>query len=270
LVIDYLDSNKIKISSSVDDSFLLLVRNTDNTKVSLEYHQNNGSGANALEIYKFILRQENGNLQVMNPRVSLLTIASGSNNNLKVSFESCICGSILMHQSEAQTEISNSIIDGKGSDISLVCYQANVTNSTLFGKMTCEILHMASNSIFTDIVFVKRRQSGCVRFSYILPDSQTPKRYRCVPEYYKPTEALLNDQDLSPSPIVRFTDIVYPFPGYGQLHKKIAPQILQGGDNGSEMGVFNNQFLPQRIKNLKSACDEYLPIRMESGVLLVT
>ena len=41
---------------------------------------------------------------------------------------------------------------------------------------------MASEVIFTDRVRAVRRQAGCVRFSYVPPGSQTPRRFRCQPE----------------------------------------------------------------------------------------
>jgi hypothetical protein len=61
----------------------------------------------------------------------------------------------------------------------------------------------------------------------------------------------------------------YGDPAYGQLHKSVDVKIFEGADNESEMGVFNNLYQPQRIKNFKSALDEYLRFGMEAGPILI-
>ena len=205
--------------------------------------------------------------------------ASGSNENLVVSLDSTISGRIFMTQSEAKVKLNNSIVDGKGSVDALACYQCTaMENSTIFGRVNFSILELASNIIFTDIVLVKRLQTGCVRFCYVPPGSRTPRRYHCQPEYFNATRAPLvggkddsNDGDISMNLIPKFTSVVYGDPGYAQLHKNNIPgPIFDGGDNGSEIGVFNHLHQAQRIKNIKSSLDEYLRFGLEAGIFLVT
>jgi len=168
-------------------------------------------------------------------------------------------------QSEAELKAIDSIIDGKGKNNAIECRSATIQNTTVFGKTRCDELKLASNVIFTDIVNVKLRQKGCVRFSYIPEGSQTPRRYMC-----QPSEANLSS-DIKPIKVyTQFTSQRYGHPGYSQLDKNVSRKIFEGADNGAEMGAFNYLYQPQRIKDLKSSLDEYLRFGLEAGVFLKT
>ena len=119
------------------------------------------------------------------------------------------------------------------------------------------------------MIFAIRRQIGCVRFCYIPKGSQTPRRYRCQPEF-PPESPESTREEISLRIRPRFTSTRYGDPGYAQLHKNISEEIFEGADNGSEMGVFNNLYQPQRINNLKSVIVEYLRFGLEAGIFLVT
>src|SRR3546814_18105834 len=41
---------------------------------------------------------------------------------------------------------------------------------------------LASEVIFDGPVLCERRQTGCIRFSWLAPGSETPQRYRCQPD----------------------------------------------------------------------------------------
>ena len=53
--------------------------------------------------------------------------------------------------------------------------------STFFGELWLRQLQM-SECIATGRIDVSRTQEGCVRFSYVVPGSRTPRRYRCQPD----------------------------------------------------------------------------------------
>jgi hypothetical protein len=124
-------------------------------------------------------------------------------------------------------------------------------------------------------VMVMRTQKGCVRFCYIPEGSQTPKRYRCQPEYFKATKHSRrngsdDDNNMTLNLVPRFTSLIFGDPGYAQLHTSIGEPIWDGADNGSEIGVFNHLYQAQRIKNLRSSLDEYLRFGLEAGIFPVT
>lgn len=176
----------------------------------------------------------------------------------KTMYEFVARGGRVYNQSDARLSAIDSIIDGKGQHEAIEAYSAKLENTTVFGKTRVYKLNLASNVIFTDTVSSTITQEGCVRFSYIPPCSKTPRRYICQPQEGK---AAVRPE---------FTSEVYGDPGYAQLHRGIAPEIFQGGDNGAEMGAFNHLLQPQRIADLKSSLDEYLRFGLEAGVFLVT
>src|SRR6185312_12413697 len=55
--------------------------------------------------------------------------------------------------------------------------------TTIFGEVHVQQLVLASEVIFSERVVAQRRQSGCVRFSYVPEGSVTPRRYRCQPDF---------------------------------------------------------------------------------------
>lgn len=161
-------------------------------------------------------------------------------------------------QSDARIKLNDSIVDGKGNVAAVQAHRASIENSTVFGKTMVDVMDLASNSIFSDLVNVSVRQQGCVRFSYIPRGSTTPQKYKCQPEESK--------DNVTPS----FTSTTYGDPGYAQMYRHADEKILEGADNGAEMGAFNSIYQPQRISDLRTALDEYLRFGLEAGVILVT
>jgi hypothetical protein len=65
-----------------------------------------------------------------------------------------------------------------------------------------------------------------------------------------------------------FNSFRYDTPTYCQLSDCCAEEIKRGADDESEMGVFHDLFQPQRIANLSVRLDEYLPARMDIGIIV--
>jgi hypothetical protein len=197
--------------------------------------------------------------------------------NTIVEIDHCILGGIRVAPG-AQVEIRNSIVDANAE--SGVAYAGidglsagaplRIENSTVIGKVHTSLLPLASNSIFLAQVaqgdgwqapvWSDRRQDGCARFSFLPPGSRTPRRYRCQPA---------SDADAAR---VRpnFTSLRYGDPGYCQLGRSSAPEVRQGADDGSEIGVFHDLFQPRRETNLRVRLTEYAPFGLEVGFVFVT
>ena len=165
---------------------------------------------------------------------------------------------------------------------------ATLIRTTIFGEVYVEEL-FASEVIFASQVRSKRRQTGCVRFSYVPEGSETPRRYRSQPDFEILSETQLAEQTaalqgrtlsnadrdtirddvrawLQPS----FTNLRYGQPGYGQLFVECPEQILTGAEDGSEMGAFCFLKQPQRATSLRVRLQEYLPFGLEAGLIYVT
>jgi hypothetical protein len=65
----------------------------------------------------------------------------------------------------------------------------------------------------------------------------------------------------------RFTSTRYGNPGYAQLMLDCSSEITQGADDESEMGVFHDLFQPQRMINLESRLEEYVPAGMDIEII---
>ena len=135
-----------------------------------------------------------------------------------------------------------------------------VEQSTVIGPVFAREMPLASGAIFTDPVWALRRQAGCVRFCYLPPGSQTPRRHRCQPA--DPRDA----DRIRPA----FTTLRYGLGGYAQLSAAVPAEIAAGTDDGGEMGVFHDQYQYQRVANLRLRLDEYLRFGLEAGVLFAS
>ena len=90
-------------------------------------------------------------------------------------------------------------------------------------------------------VHAERRQTGCVRFTYLPFASLVPRRFRCQPESAE------GESDVAP----RFTSLRYGVAAYCQLARSTPDEIRTGADDESEMGAFHALFPAQRETNLQ-------------------
>ncbi len=160
-----------------------------------------------------------------------------------------------------------------------------IERSTIFGALHVQELTLASNTIFGAPALADRRQSGCVRFSFLPAGSLVPQRHRCQPDLAiqqaierarAQNEALSPAQQEQSGAAIRawlqpsFTDRRYGQPGYAQLGLACPGEIRTGADDEAEMGVFNQLQQPQREANLRTNLDEYLRFGLEAGIFYVT
>jgi hypothetical protein len=151
------------------------------------------------------------------------------------------------------------------------CYEMDIRNSTVFGAVDTVLMDLASNTIFTDTVKVRRVQSGCVRFSYFPDDSRVPRPYKCQPiDSYPEGASEAEKSALAAGLKPRFTSERYGDPGYAELRQDTASEIFQGADNGAEMGAFNYLLAALRLQSLDAALAEYLRFGLEAGAILAT
>jgi hypothetical protein len=144
---------------------------------------------------------------------------------------------------------------------------------TAIGRIKADALSLVSNTIllaelpggadpddWPGSVVARRRQDGCIRFSYVPPGSRTPRRFRCQPE----REA--NAARVEPM----LTSTRYGDPGYCQLADATSLLVREGADDESEMGAFHELFLPRREAHLRTRLDEHLRFGLEAGVFHAT
>jgi hypothetical protein len=122
-----------------------------------------------------------------------------------------------------------------------------------------------------------------MRFCYVTPDSRTPRRYECQPDLVEEAvrarfrhgdlssverDSFLATEQLRVEP--EFNSNSYGTPTYCQLTQTCAEEITRGADDKSEMGVFHDLYLSQRVANLRVRLDEFTPAGMNAGIVYVS
>lgn len=195
-----------------------------------------------------------------------VTVGSG-NNLLKMTVTHSITGPITSSNTRSSFTIQDSILDGSKDSPSLISHIANLKNTTIFGPVTVDRVD-ATNTLFDEPIVATRTQEGCVRFCYLPEGSKTPMPYRCPPNYLNSSKDISNDMKLKVKP--RFTSKMFGHFSYAQLHTSTAKQISEGGDNESELGVYNSLYQPQRLHNFMDGLDEYVRFGTQAGVFFIT
>ncbi|MCC7174006.1 MAG: hypothetical protein IT159_02325 [Bryobacterales bacterium] len=147
---------------------------------------------------------------------------------------------------------------------------AALSRVTVLGDASFREITLASDCIFAGRVKTDKRQSGCVRFSYVPPGSATPRRYRCQPD------GTVKDLDEAAAALVlaqvvpEFVSVRFGEPGYCQLSLTAPAEIASGAENGSEMGAWHLLSNPLREANLRIRLEEYLPFGLEAGLIYMS
>jgi hypothetical protein len=199
-------------------------------------------------------------------------VAGKRNNDLTVTLERAICGPVTLDPGIQGLHATDSIFDGGIGELTSSTELAEGTGAqaiaapdvrldacTVLGRTSARTLH-ASNCLFTSIVEVERRQTGCVRYSYLPLASVVPRRFECEPR----------DEAAAKRVAPTFTSVTHGEPGYGQLGRGLAPELAHAADDDGEVGAFHFLQQPQRLANLEGRLDEYLRFGLEAGVFLVT
>jgi hypothetical protein len=225
---------------------------------------------------------------VPDPSIAAAEVINGApaNSELRLELAFSITGPVRLPRLAEGIWALDSIIDGLGQ----IAIEApggepgpvvHLERTTIRGATRLRMIDLASEVIFEGLVECQRVQTGCVRFSYVPPDSQTPRRYRCQPtlairreiEAAGPLtpaeEATLTDR-ITHRVRPEYTSEIYGQPAYLQLSIKAPPEILTGAEDGSEMGAWSHLKQPQREANLRHRLEEYLPFGLEAGLIYET
>jgi hypothetical protein len=160
----------------------------------------------------------------------------------------------------------------------------HIERTTLRGALHARQIDLATEVIFDGLVVSERTQIGCVRFCYVEPESQTPRRYRCQPDLAEQDalDAAAAAGPLSQADIDRirgevrlrvrptYADICCGQPAYLQLGLSGPVEIATGAEDGSEIGVYCHLKQPQREGNLRQRLQEYVPFGLDWGLVYET
>lgn len=197
-----------------------------------------------------------------------------AHERLRVELVRAICGPIESDAPEVELAVRDSAIDAADTGdpaVTLPAGHAAFARSTVVGAVEVQRFD-ASNSIFTGLVVAARRQSGCVRFSFVPAGSLTPRRFRCQPDLaLAEAEGDAAAEALALARTVpEFAGVSLAHPAYLQLAQRTPASIRSGADDGAEMGVWHHLRQPQREANLRVSLDEFLRLGLEAGPLFAT
>jgi len=213
------------------------------------------------------------------------TAGDPRNEDLRLEIAFSIVGPLRLPEHAKGIWVLDSIVDGVNTSAIAATGSDDETGPpvslervTVFGPSFVKEIAYGSEVIFDAPVVAARSQSGCLRFSYVPPGSETPQRYRCQPDLRidKEVEELGESARAAITAQVRmwlvpsYTSMSYGQPGYAQLHLSCPREITTGASDESEMGVFCHLKQPQREANLRLRLEEYLPFGLEAGLIYVT
>jgi hypothetical protein len=169
-----------------------------------------------------------------------------------------------------------------------------ILTSTVIGRLLALSLPLVSDSILHSRpaspgqapVRALRRQSGCLRYSFVPDGSITPHRFRCQPQLAiddavaareAETGAPVTDAkraelaaQILPWLVPSFTALTASAPAYAQLRRSAPAEIRTGASDEGEMGAYHLLHEPQRETNLRIRLDEYLRFGLEAGLIYET
>lgn len=161
-----------------------------------------------------------------------------------------------------------------GAAVAAEGLDAHIRDATLLGHLRVKTIE-ATNLIATGAAVARRRQTGCVRYSFLGPGSQAPRRFRCQPDLavadrlaQRAPAALAPGEEaavrLGAAPV--FLDTGLDQPTAAMLSARAPDAIRRGGEGGTEMGAFAAAGQAIRRANLASLFGEDLPAALEGAI----
>jgi hypothetical protein len=226
-------------------------------------------------------------------------VTSGNAGRAAVIIDSSVVGPLALDDACRSVTVRDSIVGARPEpDLIAPALRAagprpgpltTVERTTVLGGLLAWEIEHVSESIVTGPVQAERLQVGCVRYSYIVPGSRTPGRFRCQPDLALderlrelageagarglPAPATLPPDErarvlarLEP----RFTSGRPDHPGLGQLAQSSAIELRAGAEDGSEMGAFCTLAQPRRETSLHQVVREHAPAGLDIGIFYIT
>jgi hypothetical protein len=202
-------------------------------------------------------------------------------DGVEIAIDRSIVGPIAIDDGASTTTgrvvVTDSIVstdDAPGDALTAAPLDGQLQNVTIFGGSAFRSLE-ATNVIFVDRVLATRRQSGCVRYSWVPSGSSVPRRFRCQPDLAVAAATARKTSPLSAAekaavelgikPV--FIDHSLDEPTVAMLHPLVTDAIRLGGEHDSEMGVFSVAAEGLRMANVTTLFDDYVPLGLEAGLI---
>lgn len=183
----------------------------------------------------------------------------------RLDIERCVLGSLAERTgvpggacSAASVHLRDSIVLAHGTEpaIALGTAELVLDRCTVFGSVVCGRAEI-SQTIIDGEVRVENAQDSCFRFSAARSGGRIPAQY----------ESVLFPEGL---PAETFVSRRFGDPGLAQLSAACPRSVARGGEDGTEMGVFNRALAPVKHDDLAAKLAEYAPVQARVQIVAVT
>lgn len=201
--------------------------------------------------------------------------AAGTNNNagLQINVTQTHLTSIQLPDPVQELNFSNSLL-GNPEDFTVEAVAAGAalctfSACTVFGPVEVREI-WTDNCIFLQPINSLRSQSGCLRYSYVAPGSHTPRRYECQPDNAvranPDIDRVVVEQQLRPV----FESLDPGDPAFARLKGTTHRGILEGGEQGVEMGFFAGLLHPQKTRFAQQNISDFTRAGMDADLITNT
>jgi hypothetical protein len=198
-------------------------------------------------------------LSVYDPAMELTISLREAAGAERLSVSRCLLGPLAVAE-PGQVMLADSALDAGGAAaLALNAPRADVTMDrvTVRGSVEAGSVEV-SDAILTGPLRAAELFRGCVRFSLIAPDSQTPRRHR----------VLSVDPAADRAISVPFLSLDPRDPAYLRLDPAGDERVLGGASNGGEPGVFNSVKLGEILRGVQQRLAEHTPAGLRTGLML--
>jgi hypothetical protein len=192
---------------------------------------------------------------------------------LTVSLTSCITGGVQLDPTLSTLSAQDSVIDGSGGSAITAGPAATLDGCTVLGSATLDSLGTATDTLFCGTLKLTSTSTGSVSTSFVQDGTAAPGSLvtsLCQPALAVSLGAAADRAAIVTRVCPSFTSISYGDPGYAQLRRTCAPEILGGGSDQSEMGVFHDLYQPQMQANVLAGLGAYLRLGLGPTLFFVT
>jgi hypothetical protein len=214
----------------------------------------------------------------------------------RVAISSSVLGRIEVHSPEVGFDpiplsLSDSLLAASqprrsaltGADASRAFASLSLERVTVLGACDVHDVRLIESSILTGPLRCERRQTGTVRFSYLAPGSQTPRRTACQPDGVREAveekirrgaieaserERVLARETARVEP--SFDSVVFSEPAYARLAPDAADELVRGAADEGELGVYHDMWQALAIADLRTRLREFAPAGTDIGIRLAT
>ncbi len=199
-------------------------------------------------------------------QLRLMGTGSSAHSDFRLRLIRSLLGPLSSNLRDLSIELKESLLNGNGLP-AIDAGEAilDINACTFLGEVHCRTVN-ASDSLFRDPLSAARRQSGCIRFSWLPFNAKTPRRYRCQPDLaYQRAGSATDKQFVLERVRPVFASLDWASPWYGMLSLRGPTEIARANEASNEVGVYAKVVQSLREHSLYLALDDALPVGLEAG-----